>query len=226
MPRTTKKTILILEACADVPKEELQNLRSVAGMLGMESKTEAIKSHEELRSCLNVERGFDYVYLCAHANVDGFGDEDGTTDFSWSQLASALCQGKCLRPGAILLLAGCRGGAWQVASRLFETCHEIEYVCGPRWNAGPPDLTTAFHVFLYNMEYRREMPSTAASRASAATGYDLFCYDRVELHERLDGEGLAAQVKSWAKIFLDWTRATRDLQKAVQGEAGGGDPKE
>jgi hypothetical protein len=33
------------------------------------------------------------------------------------------------------------------------------------------------------MEIRREQPSCAAARASKATGYDFFCYDRVEAED-------------------------------------------
>ena len=70
-----------------------------------------------------------------------------------------------------------------VAMQLFNACLKIDYVTGPRWTVTPQDITTGFHIFLYNLAIRREQPSTAASRASAGTGYDFYYYDRVELED-------------------------------------------
>ena len=51
----------------------------------------------------------------------------------------------------------------------------------------PHDLIVGFHVFLYNMEIRKEQPTTAAMRATNATGYEFFCYDRVEIDDEVAG---------------------------------------
>jgi hypothetical protein len=58
-------------------------------------------------------------------------------------------------------------------------------VCGPVWTLTQDDLSAGFHVFLYNTEKRREQPNIAAARASQATGYEFFCYDRVEVDDML-----------------------------------------
>ena len=72
-----------------------------------------------------------------------------------------------------------------MSDQLFGSCDQIDYVCGPRWTVTGDDITAGFHVFVYNMEIRREQPSTSVSRASKATGYDFFCYDRVEYEDKL-----------------------------------------
>jgi hypothetical protein len=72
-----------------------------------------------------------------------------------------------------------------VAQTLFLSCSSIAYVCGPVWTLTQDDLSAGFHVFLYNTEKRREQPNIAAARASQATGYEFFCYDRVEVDDML-----------------------------------------
>jgi hypothetical protein len=138
------------------------------------------------RSGENSQFSESAVYLAAHANTDFFGESDGSIALGWDDLAAAFCCAGCLEPGAILLLGCCRGGLKKVALSLFCNCSDIDYVCGPRWTVAGPDISTGFHVFIYNMEIRREQPSVAVCRASHATNYEFFCHDRVEMQEELD----------------------------------------
>ena len=85
-----------------------------------------------------------------------------------------------------------------VAMSMFFACGKIDYVVGPRWTVTAKDITTAFHVFLYNLAVRREQPSTAASRSSLATGYDFYYYDRVEAEDSVSAEEMLK------KIFSPW----------------------
>ena len=85
-----------------------------------------------------------------------------------------------------------------VAMSMFLACSKIDYVIGPRWTVTAQDITTAFHVFLYNLAIRREQPSTAATRASAATGYDFYYYDRVEVEDSVNSNLMMERViKAW-----------------------------
>lgn len=154
-------------------------------MFGIEHCRTDLKDEKPFREQLCNGRKYDYIYLGAHANTEFFGDSDGMTTMLWSNLASIFCTTGCLRPGAILLLGCCRGGLKKVATTLFCSCDQIDYVCGPRWTVYPADITAGFHAFLYNMEIRREQPSVAVKRASYATGYDFFCHDRVEMEDEL-----------------------------------------
>jgi hypothetical protein len=91
-----------------------------------------------------------------------------------------------LNAESVLLLGCCRGGLKKVASELFYYCSQIDYVCGPRWAVTGQDISAGFHIFIYNMEVRREQPSTAVNRASKGTGYDFFCHDRVEFEDKYE----------------------------------------
>jgi hypothetical protein len=150
-------------------------------MYGMDHECLDFKSPDIFMAAVKGKKPFDYIYLCAHANMRGFGEKDGTNLTDWCDFARVLCDSNTLDQGAVLLLACCRGGLKGVAVGLFECCPKIDYVCGPRWLATGPDLTAGLHVFIYNREIRREQPSVAVKRSSDATGYDFFCYDRIEL---------------------------------------------
>jgi hypothetical protein len=201
----TPKKLLIIKATKDLCAAELEHIKTIAVMFGMEHDTYEVTgpsafqatipkadqccqgpqlpSPSPFRAAMTNKGKFDYIYLAAHANPEGFGESDGGRTTNWTDLGSDLCDTNCLTTGCVLLLACCRGGLRRVAMSLFCSCAQIDYVCGPRWTVTGLDITAGFHVFVYNMEIRREQPSCAAERASKATGYDFFCYDRVEAED-------------------------------------------
>ena len=79
----------------------------------------------------------------------------------------------------------------RIASTLFDNCTQIDYVCGPKWSITQADLAAAFHVLLYNLEFRNEEPSVAVKRASKAVGYQFSFHDRVEWED--DNYGIFPQ---------------------------------
>lgn len=174
------KRILILKASCDICTNEIEHIQTIAEMFSMEHLVMELKDLASFQADVLTKGKFHYIYLCTHANYLYFGEADASKTFDWKEFAKTLCDACCLEMGATLLLACCRGGLKQLAKTLFGSCGQIDYICGPRWNLNGPDLSTAFHVFIYNMESRNEQPSTAAQRASKATGYDFFVYDRVE----------------------------------------------
>lgn len=199
------KKLLIIKASSDLCAAELEHIKTIATMFPMEHETyepadaaafqpgrakadqccqgPLVQGPSAFQGAMANRGKFDYIYLGAHANAAGFGNSDGSSITKWECLGSELCATNCLNEGCVLLLACCRGGLRQVAMRLFTSCKQIDYVCGPRWTVTGLDITTGFHVFTYNMEIRHEQPSCAAERASRATGYDFFCYDRVEVED-------------------------------------------
>ena len=179
-----QKRLLIIKATEDICGAEINHLKSIADMLEMKHCECELKDIDQFTKCLDASGDrYDYIYLAAHADLEGFGAEDGPVAIPWDLFAAVLCDTDCLNQGCILLLGCCRGGLKRVAYTLFVSCNQIDYVCGPRWLVTGADITAGFHVFIYNMEIRNEQPSTAADRASWATNYDLFCYDRVELED-------------------------------------------
>lgn len=177
------KEILIIKASSDICVAEVDHIKAIAGLYDMRYCVTELSSIDEFKNKVCIGRKFDYIYLASHANTEGFGEADGHVFFSWEEFALALCETQCLNPGCVLLLGCCRGGLKRVAFTLFLSCGQIDYICGPRWTVTGHDLSTGFHVFIYNLEIRREQPSTAVDRVSRATGYDFFCYDRVETED-------------------------------------------
>lgn len=178
------KRLLILKASSDVCAAEVSHILTIAHLFGMEHDVAEVGSNCDLYAVIPTQQKYDYVYLAAHANPECFGESDGTCLTTWDNFATILCELNCLSAGCVLLLGCCRGGLRSVAHTLFYYCCQIDYVCGPRWTVTKHDITTGFHVFIYNMESRREQPSTSAKRASDATGYEFFCYDRVEMEDQ------------------------------------------
>jgi len=177
--------ILIIKASCDICNNEIEHIKTIARMFSMIPEEITLRTDmNDFQTEITGKGPFQYVYLCAHANPHFFGEADGSAIHSWEDFAAAICAARCLDNEAVLLLACCRGGLKTVAETLFSNCEHIDYICGPRWTLTGPDISTGFHVFIYNMMSRREQPSTAVKRASKATGYDFFCYDRIE-HEKI-----------------------------------------
>lgn len=179
------KRMLLVRASKDVCAAEICHIQSICDMFGIEHVVVDLHVLDDFTTKVRDLGTFDFLYLGAHADTDGFGEADGSIFFEWDSFSAELCAADCLRYGSVLLLGCCRGGLRTVALTLFTSCGKIDYVTGPRWTVSPQEITTGFHVFLYNMVCRREQPSTAAARASAATGYDFYYYDRVEAEDAI-----------------------------------------
>lgn len=183
-----KKKLLILRASKDVKKAEVKHVKAVADILGMSSCTSDLARADDLKNCLCGKGDkWDCVYIAGHANTEGFGEDEGEPFIRWYDLAITICETKCLEDYAVLLLACCNGGMLRIASTLFANCTQIDYVCGPKWSVTQADLAAAYHVLLYNLEYRSEEPSVAVERASKAVGYQFSFHDRVEWEDAYFG---------------------------------------
>ena len=175
------KRILILKACgsSDEP-HECNGICEQAQLYGIDSVCKCVKDNEDLESILCSYGLFDYVYLSAHGDSEGFASEDGEVEMSWKKLAMLLCQSKCMNEDSILMLSCCRGGLMEVAYDIFLTCQQICYVLGPRQSLTSADMHICFGIFLYNMEIRGVDPVVACEKIKLATDQRFSCYDREE----------------------------------------------
>ena len=175
------KRILILEACrsADEP-HECNGLCEQVQMYGIEHVCKCVHDNDELDTILSSNGRFDYIYLSAHGNSEGFASEDGKVDMNWQNLASLLCATDCMKDESILMLSCCRGGLMEVAYEMFLTCQHICYVLGPRQSLTSADMHICFGIFLYNMEIRGLDPVVACEKIRLATDQRFSCYDREE----------------------------------------------
>jgi hypothetical protein len=178
---------------------ETSHIETIANLIELDCAKLTIKSADDILTGLGDGQSFDYVYLCGHADERGFGEEDGSNEITWPSFALALCNANWLNKDGVLFLATCRGGLRQIAENMFNVCGKIDYICGPRWVADKHDLTTAFHVFIYNLEVRGEEPAVAAERAYLASGRHFFCYDRLEC---CDGNEALSAIRSMIALGL------------------------
>ena len=174
------KNLLILRASRDICDIEINQIQAIAAMHNMSVDVHPITESRSLNQLADYHKLWDYIYLATHANPDGFGDPEGYF-VSWKKFSEIICPMNILNNNCVFLLSCCRGGIKHVCYDIFASCNKTEYVCGPRWTLTAEDLTAGFHAFIYNMEKRKLQPDQAAQRASAATGYDFLCYDRVEI---------------------------------------------
>ena len=175
------KRLLVLKACgsSDEP-HECNGICEQAQLYGIECICKCVVDNDDLDSILSSNGQFDYIYLSAHGNSEGFASEDGCVDMSWEKLAMLLCSSKCMNEDGILMLSCCRGGLLEVAYDIFLTCSQICYVLGPRQSLTSADMHICFGVFLYNTEIRGVDPVVACEKIKAATDQRFSCYDREE----------------------------------------------
>ena len=175
------KRQLVIKACgsSDEP-HECNGICEQAQLYGIESVCKCIKDNEDLESILYSHAFFDYIYLSAHGNSEGFASEDEKVNMSWRRQAMLLCQSKCMNEDSILMLSCCRGGLMEVAYDIFLTCQQICYVLGPRQSLTSSDMHICFGIFLYNMEMRGVDPVVACEKIKLATDQRFSCYDREE----------------------------------------------
>ena len=159
---------------------ECNGICEQAQLYGIESVCKCVKDNEGLESILYSHGLFDYIYLSAHGNSEGFASEDEKVNMSWQKLAMLLCKSKCMNEDSILMLSCCRGGLMEVAYDIFLTCQQICYVLGPRQSLTSADMHICFGIFLYNMEMRRVDPVVACEKIKLATDQRFSCYDREE----------------------------------------------
>lgn len=173
--------MLILRVCG-LPdeKRECVNIRSQAELYDIQVYDECPKTESELIEILNRGIKYDYIYLSAHGNEDGFANENGTIDLSWTEFGTELCSAMCMNEDCIILLSCCRGGLNQVAYDLFYCCLKVAYVVGPRQSLYPHDLLIGFNILLYNLEHRGVDPIVACEKIKSATDIRFVCFDRLE----------------------------------------------
>ena len=101
-----RKRILILKACgsSDEP-HECNGICEQAQLYGIESVCKCVKDNGGLEGILYSHGLFDYIYLSAHGNAEGFASEDRKVNMSWKRLAMLLCQSKCMNEDSILILS-------------------------------------------------------------------------------------------------------------------------
>lgn len=176
-----KKRILVLKACGSFDEpHECNGICEQAQLYGIEHVCKCVHDNDELKEILFANGQYDYIYLSAHGNSEGFASEDGKVDMSWRKLAMLLCNSNCMNEDSILMLSCCRGGLMEVAYDIFLTCQKICYVLGPRQSLTSADMHICFGIFLYNMEVRHVDPVVACEKIRLATDQRFSCYDRQE----------------------------------------------
>ena len=175
------KRILIIKVCgnADEP-HECNSVCEQALLYGIDVVDTCVKNNQELVAILASNGQFDYIYLSAHGNSDGFGSEDNNVNVTWENFAMLLCDNSCMNEDSILMLSCCRGGLMEVAYNMFLTCQNISYVLGPRQSLTSADMHICFGIFLYNIEIRNVDPIIACEKIKLATDQRFSCYDREE----------------------------------------------
>lgn len=175
------KKILILKVCgsSDEP-HEYNGICEQAQLYGIESVCKCVKDNEDIESILYSHRLFNYIYLIAHGNSEGFASKDEKVNMSWQKLAMLLCKSKCMNEDRILMLSCCSGGLMEVAYDIFLTCQQICYVLGLRQSLISADMHICFVIFLYNMEKRRVDPVVTCEKIKQTTVQLFSCYDREE----------------------------------------------
>ena len=187
LKRNKMKRILVLKACGNSGEpHECNGICEQAELYQMEHVCKNVRTNRGLKRILSHNDQFDYIYLSAHGNSEGFCSEDGKVDMTWEEMAEILCESGCMKDECILMLSCCRGGLLDVAYKMFFNCQKICYVLGPRQNLASVDMQICFGIFLYNMEVRSVDPVVACDKIRLATDQRFSCYDRQEESMNMD----------------------------------------
>lgn len=178
------KTCLFLKAAAAACADEEAVI--TAHLKGIGVKTEVVEwlSPQDFEIQVTGKK-FGIIYLGAHANAWGFGENDQTLH-PWETLGTVICTSDCMVPEGTLFLGCCRGGMKTVALKILMQCDKIDYIMGPNWNSKGGDLAAAFVAFTRSRLIDGEEPAKAAARATEAAGQMFTCYDRQKLEAEVE----------------------------------------
>lgn len=175
------KDFLIIQACGhDDEILEIQNIKSLTKLYGMNTNVVTIENYNSLQDALISNGKFDYIYLSSHGNNEGFCNEGETLYVKWLDFGELICSSDCLKSNSILLLSCCRGGLNEVAYDMFWNCLKIEYIVGPRQSLTSADMLIGFHLLLYNLEHRGIDPIVSCDKVLKGTDIRFKCFDRME----------------------------------------------
>jgi hypothetical protein len=175
------KNIIIIQACGHSDEKlEIENIKTLSELYGLDTKMVCVDTSTSLREALKSNGKFDYIYLSSHGDSEGFGNQSKTLDVKWADFGQIICDTNCLKDGSILLLSCCRGGLNEVAYDMFLSCFNIEYVVGPRQSLNSSDLLIGFNLLLYNLEHRGIDPIVTCDKVLKGTDIRFKCFDRME----------------------------------------------
>jgi len=145
---------------------------------------------------------FKIIYVGAHADGKGFGDNNKGVWHDWQTLALSICISDCMVPEGVLFMGCCRGGMKTIALQIFKVCNRIDYIVGPNQKAKGGDLVAAFTAFVRDLK-NGAAPIEATERATGATGDQYTCHDRQELDVELTLSEQLDRIEGWAKSLTE-----------------------
>lgn len=163
---------------------------------------------------------YNFIYLGAHADSHGFGEDSRTARHPWESLALAICETDCIQPGGTLFMGCCRGGMKTVAIKIMRQCERIDQICGPFWTLKDNDIMKAFHIFVETLVRGKKDPVMAADRASQASNCKFRIYERMDIEADLELlSRVEAMEKTFVPICLDAVAALKkEIQQLRSGE--------
>ena len=174
---------MLILACAGLinEAEEIESINLQAKLYDIEVTSKFIKNEKELFDTLKESVKYDYVYLSAHGDENGFSDNDGEIDIKWTDFGESLNDNDCLAEDSHLLLSCCRGGLNDVAYDLINFCSNIAYIVGPRNNLTTEETLMGFNSYLYSVEYRELDPVIATEKIRSFIDLRYICFDSLEV---------------------------------------------
>ena len=184
MSNITSKRLLLVKFSNDVLSEEIDAVRCIATLNDFSVEIVDLCKGHQLRENAPVATQFDFLYLCGHGNVNRACDDQANC-MSWQQFAEGLCAAGCIKEGALLFCACCRGGLDNVCKAFFDSCPNVHYVCGPRSDTTAAHLLAGFHTVLHSAFTRDSDFEVAARIASDLTGRNFVIHDHQTFADRL-----------------------------------------
>lgn len=196
-----KVKCLMIRASSSACAGEESLVRDVLKGLDIELRSVEWISYADFVSQIGKGEQYQFIYLGAHADGTGFGENSAATLHRWETLAEAICNTDCISPGGTLFMGCCRGGMKTVAFKIMKQCGKVDQICGPFWTLKGNDITMAFHAFVKALIRDKEDPAMAADRATESSRCKFLCYERQDLAGELEMLAEVQEVKWSIELY-------------------------
>ena len=176
------KKLLLIKGSKDIADNEIWIIENICSQYNLECIRKDIANDADLKTVLIAGTPeYDYMYFATHwCEASWWGSEEDGISVSWESFSQELCSSDIMKQWSILFHSCCKWWLNQVCYTMFSNCNKLDYICGPRQNVYPTDLTTSFALFLYYIETKNIDPVRAAEKVLLATDVRFVCHDRLE----------------------------------------------
>lgn len=192
------KKLLLIKGSQDIEDSEIWIIQNICLQYNLECIRKDIITNADLDTVLaDATPEYDYMYLATHwCEASWWSSGEEGVSVTWESFSQSLCASDIMKQGSILFHSCCKWWLNQVCYTMFSNCNKLDYICWPRQNVYPIELTTAFSLFIYYIEVKNIDPVRSAEKVLQATDVRFVCHDRLEVITTTDYCNFACWIRA------------------------------